>query len=144
MIVADAARDFLACVRVVHLATADRSGIPHIVPVCFALAGDTLYSTIDEKPKQGGLSRLKRLRNIAENPHVAVLADRYDEDWARLAWVRLDGRAELLPDGVEHDQAQTLLRARYKQYARMALGPLPVIACRIERVASWGDLSAVP
>lgn len=141
MIVPDAARRFLARCRVAHLATADREAVPHVVPICFALAGDTLYTTIDEKPKRSGPARLKRLRNVAENPQVAVIADRYDEDWTRLAWVMLYGRAEILTDGAGHEQAQTLLRARYRQYQAMRIDALPVIALRIERVTAWGDLA---
>jgi PPOX class probable F420-dependent enzyme len=71
---------------------------PHVVPVCFALSRDALYITIDEKPKRGPATALKRLRNIAENPAVAVITDRYDEDWARLGWVMLRGRAEILAE----------------------------------------------
>ena len=133
-------RDFLARRRVGHLATADRAGAPHVVPVCYAIDGDTLYITIDEKPKQSG-GPLKRLRNIAENPAVAVVVDRYDEAWARLGWVMLRGRAEILAAGAEHDAAQALLTARYPQYARMSLAALPVIALRIARATSWGALS---
>jgi len=134
------ARDFLARSRVGHLATADRCGAPHVVPVCFAVAGDTLYITIDRKPK-GDPRALKRLRNLAENPSAAFVADRWDEDWTRLGWVMLRGRALILDTGVEHDRAQALLRARYPQYRAMRLADLPVIAVRIERAASWGDLS---
>lgn len=132
---------FLAKRRVAYLATADRRGAPHVVPVCFAIAGDTLYITIDEKPKRPG-GTLKRLRNIAENPHVAVVTDRYDEDWTRLGWVMLRGRAEILAAGKEHDAAQALLRARYPQLRAMAIAGLPVIALRIARATSWGDLAA--
>ncbi|HZB90440.1 MAG TPA: TIGR03668 family PPOX class F420-dependent oxidoreductase [Stellaceae bacterium] len=131
-------RRFLEARPVAHLATADRAGAPHLVPVCFALAGDALYITVDEKPKRGGL--LKRLRNIAENPRVAVTADRYDQDWTRLGWVMLRGRAEILAAGAEHDEAQARLAARYPQLRAMAIAALPVIALRIERVTSWGDL----
>lgn len=133
-------RRFLGERRIAHLATADRRAIPHVVPVCFAIAGDTLYITIDQKPKRGGA--LKRLRNIAENPAVAVIADRYDEDWTRLGWVMLRGRAEILTGGSEHRDAQALLRSRYQQLAAMAIEALPVIALRIARVTRWGDLSA--
>jgi len=69
------------------------------------------------------------------------VVDRYDEDWARLGWVMLRGWAEILPGGVEHAHAQALLRARYPQLAAMALAALPVIALRIERATSWGELS---
>lgn len=137
-------RVFLAARRIAHLATADAAGAPHVVPVCFAAVDDTLYVTIDAKPKRVAGGSLKRLRNIAENPSVAFVVDRYDEDWSRLGWVMLRGRAEVLDAGEEHDRAQAVLRARYPQYAAMDLAPLPVIALRIERVTAWGDLSAEP
>ena len=135
-VLGDDERAFLEGRRVAHLATADAAGAPHVVPVCFALAGDSVYIAIDRKPKSG--RRLKRLRNIAGNPQVVLTADRYDdEDWSRLRWVMLRGRAALLESGAEHDGAQRLLRARYRQYRAMDLAPLPVIAIRIERVTSW-------
>ena len=136
-------RLFLATRRVGHLATADARAVPHVVPVCFAIADGTLYITIDEKPKQTSGHRLKRLRNIAENPAVAVSVDRYDEDWRKLGWIMLRGRAEILTEGAEHGDAQTLLKSRYPQLAAMQIVQHPVIAVRIERVTSWGDL-AVP
>src|SRR5580700_3009786 len=103
-------RRFLADRMVAHLATADARAVPHVVPVCFAIGDDTLYITIDEKPKRVTATRLKRLTNIAENPSVAVVADRYDADWTRLGWVMLRGRAETLSGGSEHARAQALLR----------------------------------
>jgi PPOX class probable F420-dependent enzyme len=130
---------FLARLRVGHLATADARAVPHLVPVCFVASEKVLYITIDQKPK-GDPRALKRLRNIAVNPVAAFVADRYDENWARLGWVMLRGPAEILTEGAEHDRAQALLRARYPQYQGMALDGLPVIAIRIERVTSWGDL----
>lgn len=133
-------RAFVETRRVAHLATADSRAVPQVVPVCFGLAEDALYITIDQKPKRDGGRPLKRLRNIAENPRVSVVFDRYDEDWRRLAWVMLHGRAGILTEGPEHDRAQALLRARYRQLEAMEIGPLPVIVMRIERVASWGDL----
>ena len=137
----DGQRRFLAQQRIAHLATADRGAVPHVVPVCFAVAGGTLYITIDEKPKRRPATALKRLKNIAENPAVAVIVDRYDEDWARLGWVMLRGRAEILREGQEHQDAQDLLRSRYPQLAAMQIATYPVIAVRIERTTSWGDLS---
>lgn len=131
---------FLASQRVGRLATADARGNPHVVPVCFAIADGTLYVTIDEKPKRPGARPLKRLRNIMENPSVAFVADRYEEDWRQLAWVMLRGRTDILADGPEHDRAQVLLRERYPQYRTMQLADLPVIALRIERVTAWGKL----
>ena len=134
-------RCFVETRRVGHLATADAAGAPYLVPVCFALRAATLYITIDEKPKRRDRP-LKRVRNILENPNVAFIVDRWDEDWARLGWVMLRGAAEILHSGAEHDAAQELLRTRYPQYRTMNLAGLPVIALRIARVASWGDLSS--
>ncbi|MDQ3261149.1 MAG: TIGR03668 family PPOX class F420-dependent oxidoreductase [Pseudomonadota bacterium] len=136
----DGERQFLAHRRIAHLATADARAVPHVVPVCFAVAQRTLYITIDEKPKRSPGGALKRLRNIAENPAVAVVVDRYDEDWALLGWVMLRGRAEILIDGAEHGDAQALLRSRYPQLKAMRIAQHPVIAVRIERTTSWGNL----
>ena len=136
----DAQRVFLERGRVGHLATADAAGVPHVIPVCYAVAEDTLYITVDEKPKRQDIP-LKRVRNILENPKAAFVLDRWDEDWRRLGWVMLRGEAEILEAGPEHDQAQALLTARYPQYRAMDLADLPVIALRIARVTSWGDLS---
>jgi PPOX class probable F420-dependent enzyme len=134
-------RLFLNNRRVAHLATADRRAAPHVVPVCFAMSNDTLYVTIDEKPKRSLSRPLKRLQNIAQNPAVAVVVDRYDEDWGQLGWVMLRGHAEILIDGREHDQAQALLRCRYPQLKRMQIAELPVIAVHIVSATSWGNLS---
>ncbi len=132
---------FLDRHRVARLATAGKDGQPHLVPVCFGRQGASIYIAIDEKPKRRPLS-LKRLRNIAENPFSALLVDRYEEDWSRLGWVMLRGRAEILFAGAEHESAQALLRARYAQLEAMRLEGLPVIALRVEKVASWGNLEA--
>jgi PPOX class probable F420-dependent enzyme len=138
----DRARAFLLSRRVAHLATADAAAVPHVVPVCFALDAASLYVTIDAKPKSG--RKLKRLANLEANPACSLVADRWSEDWARLGWVMLHGRAEILESGPEHDAAQALLRARYLQYRSMDLAALPVIALRVARVRCWGDLSADP
>ena len=135
------ARGFLEASRVGHLATADAGAAPHVVPVCFACTDSTLYITIDAKPK-GDAAGLKRLRNILANPVAAFVADHYDEDWSRLGWVMLRGGAEILDAGAEHDRAQALLRARYAQYRAMPIEALPVIALRVARVVTWGNLSA--
>ena len=140
-----AERQFLESRRVAYLATADAGGAPHVVPVCFALDEAEVYITIDEKPKRVAAAALKRLRNIAENPIVALVADRYDDrDWSRLGWVMLRGRAEIIHRGTEHVKAQRLLRERYRQLIDMAIEDLPVIAIRIQRVTSWGRLSVSP
>jgi PPOX class probable F420-dependent enzyme len=137
----DPQRGFLDRARVARLATADARGAPHLVPVCFVVEDRSLYITVDEKPKRTDIP-LKRIRNIQENPAVAVTVDRWDEDWSRLAWLMLRGRAEILADGAEHARAQALLRAKYPQYRSMAIETLPVIALRIERVLGWGAMDA--
>ena len=129
-------RNFLKRRRIGHLATVDHSGKPHLVPACFVAHSDSLYTAIDEKPKNGRI--LKRVQNILENPNVAFLVDHYEEDWSRLGWARIDGTAELLSDGTERDEAIRLLRFRYVPYRTMQLSA--VIAIRILRVGSWGNL----
>ena len=138
----EAEREFLLARRVLRLATVDPGGQPYLVPICFALDGDTLYSAIDEKPKQASPGGLRRLRNVAANPRVALLADRYDEDWSKLGFVLLLGEARILVEGREHRRAIELLRARYTQYRSMDLEARPVLAIRIERATSWGAVGS--
>ena len=135
------ARLFLERRRVAHLATANATGAPHVVPICFALVGDSLYVSIDEKPKRGTPMQLRRVRNIEQNPRVAVVADVYDDnDWARLGFVLVHGRARILSAGEEHRRALEALRGKYAQYRAMALEERPVIAIAVERVTSWGRI----
>jgi PPOX class probable F420-dependent enzyme len=138
----DQQRRFLEAGRVARLATADARGRPHVVPVCYALIESTVYFTIDEKPKRRPGARLKRLSNLRANPFAALVVDRYDEDWSRLGWVMVQGRADVLEAGLEHDLAQARLRARYPQLATMRIEGLPVVAVRVEHAASWGWLDA--
>ncbi|MDQ6673606.1 MAG: TIGR03668 family PPOX class F420-dependent oxidoreductase [Chloroflexota bacterium] len=135
-------RAFLDAQRVAHLATADASGMPHVVPICFSLVGETLYVAIDEKPKRGDPMRLRRLRNLAENPRVAIVADVYDDThWSRLGFVLVRGIARVLIEGPEHARAVSALQDKYVQYRGMALEQRPVIAAEIDRVTAWGQLS---
>jgi PPOX class probable F420-dependent enzyme len=136
---------FLVRQRVARLATADARGRPHAVPVCFAYSPGALYIALDEKPKDVPPDRLKRVRNILENPNVTLIADRYAEDWGRLAFVMVRGRAGLLePGSEEHAAAVRLLRGKYHQYEKMKIEENPVIAVRPEHVASWGALDLPP
>src|SRR6266571_2309194 len=107
-------RERFATARLAHLATADSSGAPHVVPVVIALDGDTIYFAVDQKPKQ--TRDLKRLRNIAINPSVAVLVDHYEEDWEALWWVRAEGSARVVDPCQDLDRAMTLLAQRHEQY----------------------------
>jgi PPOX class probable F420-dependent enzyme len=148
----DRIRRFLTRQRVAHFATADSGGAPHVVPICFALVGERVYVALDEKPKRlTDLTRLRRVRNLIENPRVAIVVDVYDDhDWSRLGFALLRGRARLLladqvdVSGDERSTALAALRARYEQYRSMALEERPIIAVDIERVGSWGNLDAEP
>jgi PPOX class probable F420-dependent enzyme len=134
-VTADEARARFAAARVARLATADAAGRPHLVPIVFAVAGDTVYSAVDHKPKR--TTRLRRLANVAANPAAALLADHYDEDWSALWWVRADGRGRVLEPGEpEAARAVALLRERYRQYAD-APPSGPVLAVDVERWSGW-------
>lgn len=130
---------FIERQRVAHLATADADGRPQVVPVCFAYLDGRIYIAIDEKPKRS--LRLKRLRNIEENPQVSLVFDRYDDDWSRLGWVMVHGGAALIDGGPEHERAVAALRERYAPYRSMALEGRPVMRVKVVRVASWGNLA---
>ena len=136
-----AEQKFIQHHRVGRLATADATGVPHVIPVCFVCAENNIYITVDEKPKTSSPKTLKRLRNISENINVAMVVDEYDEDWSRLAWVLFRGHAKILANGNEHTLAQELLRGRYPQMLEMKLKSLPVIAIRLTKVTSWGNLN---
>lgn len=129
------ARERFGGARTAHLATADAAGRPHVVVVCFALEGDDVYSAVDAKPKS--TPRLRRLRNLRENPRCSVLVDHYDDaDWTRLWWVRGDGAGRILPRGAQRDRALTLLAERYRQY-RETPPAGPVLAVRVQRWSGW-------
>lgn len=121
--------------RVARLATVSADGAPHLVPVVFVVCGDTLYTAVDDKPKT--TRRLVRLANIAATGRVSLLVDHYDDDWSRLWWVRVDGRAEVL--SADADEARTAidaLAAKYRQYRSMRPAG-PVIAVRGLRYREW-------
>ena len=134
-------RKFIESNRVARLATVDEKGSPHVVPVCFVCIGNDIYITIDEKPKTSDPKSLKRIRNIKANPKIALILDKYDEDWTRLAWVLVRGHADILESGGEQSSAQESLRRRYPQLRKMMLKRMPVIAIRIAKVTSWGALA---
>jgi PPOX class probable F420-dependent enzyme len=128
------ARELLAGARVARLATVSTAGVPHLVPVTFAVADDTVYTAVDGKPK--ATAGLRRLANIRRSPAVAILADHYDEDWTTLWWVRADGVASVLDDPAAMARPLGLLARRYPQYASVPL-PGPVIAIRISAWTGW-------
>ncbi len=129
---------FVRAHRVARLATVDGSGRPLVLPICYVVEGETLCSPTDAKPKRVPVERLKRLRNVLENPHVAVVVDDYSEDWTRLAYVILHGTAEVLTAGPTFAQAVLALRAKYPQYQQMPIEATPMIAVQLTRAVSWG------
>ena len=127
-------RSRVAAQRVARLATLDRDGRPHLVPVVFALVGDTLYTAVDAKPKRS--RRLRRIENARERPDVTVLVDHYEDDWTRLWWARLRGRARVLDGGDEAERALEALAAKYEQYVQAPPG-LPVLAVDVDEWRGW-------
>lgn len=131
--------DLLETGRVGHLATADARGRPHVVPVCFVFLDPSIYVVIDAKPKRSPALALRRVRNIMENDRAALVVDHYEEDWERLRYVLVFGRASLLAPGDEAERRRALevLRAKYPQYRTMTLEDRPVIKIRVERTVVW-------
>jgi PPOX class probable F420-dependent enzyme len=148
-----AVRSFIASARTATLATLGPSGRPRLVPICFVVSGDgpdvrlRIHTPLDDKPKRSDDPHdLARVRDLLVLPDATLLVDRWCEDWSRLGWARLDGRAVLLePEPHERDEhaaAVTALRAKYPQYAGHRLEDRPILRITVDRVVSWGDLSA--
>ena len=123
--------------RVARFATADSSGAPHLIPICFVYDGAAFYSVLDQKPKRTSVTRLRRVRNILENPKVALVVDSYEEDWSRLWYILVTGTATLLEPGKEQSEAVAMLREKYAQYRDMDLEYAPVIKIEPDKVVSW-------
>jgi PPOX class probable F420-dependent enzyme len=129
--------------RVARLATLDAKSRPHIVPVCFAYDGKVFYTAVDRKPKRVPGERLARLQNIRAIPRVALLIDKYEEDWTQLWYILIRGKAKLIPDSAHKERAWAIrkLRAKYPQYAGgMLSDDAPVIRITPERTTSWGKI----
>ncbi len=133
--------NFISGARVARLATADQAGQPHNVPLCYWFDGARIYFVIDEKPKRRTGTQIKRMRNIAENPRVALVIDCYEEDWAHLAYVLIRGHARVVDDQNEYMLALRNLRDKYSQYRGMALAPEKNLIVKIdpEHVHAWGQ-----
>jgi PPOX class probable F420-dependent enzyme len=126
------ARERFATARVARLATVGPDGAPHLVPVVFAVLGETVYSVVDQKPKRGG--ELQRLANVRANGRAALLADHYEEDWEALWWVRADGTARILD--ADEPEARSAIEALSERYPQQhAVGP--VLAVDVERWSGW-------
>jgi PPOX class probable F420-dependent enzyme len=124
-----------ATARVARLATVGPDDLPHVVPITFAVVGDTIVHAVDHKPKR--TRALRRLANIAGHPAVSVLADHYDEDWRALWWVRADGRARIVD--ADSDEGAAAIAALVERYAQYAQRPPegPVVVVDVERWSSW-------
>ena len=137
-------RTFLGSARRAVLATIAPDGHPRLVPICFVVIGEPsiLYTPIDDKPKRTeDPLTLARVRDIAADPRVVILVDRWDEDWTRLSWLRVEGRGTLLQPSAtpaENAAAVTALRAKYRQYETHRLEPRPLIRVTLDRVTDWG------
>ncbi len=124
--------------RVARLATADGEGRPAVIPICYAFDGEHFYSPVDEKPKRVAPRRLKRVRNIETNPHVALVIDDYADDWSKLVYVFVTGTAAVIEPGAgEHARAVALLRDKYPQYRAMAIDERIIIKVTPARVNVW-------
>ncbi len=135
-------RRLLAEARTATLATIDPNGRARLVPICFVVAGDVVWSPLDEKPKAVEDPRaLARVRDIAARPGVTLLVDRWSEDWTELAWVRLHGSASLVEPGAVPKGLIAAIRSRYPQYREQDLEHRPTLRISIDRVVGW---SATP
>lgn len=132
-----AERALIAEARRASLSTIGDDGRPRLVPICFVVIDDVAWSPLDAKPKSvDDGRRLARVRDIARDPRVTLLVDRWSEDWSELAWVRLDGSAALVEPPLPEDVVEALV-GRYPQYASHDLGARPVIRIDLERATSW-------
>jgi len=115
------------------------------VPIVFVWTDDVLYTPLDRKPKRDDdWHALRRVRNIETNGRVAIVVDRYDEDWSHLAWVMVEGVATILESGAERDAAAALLLAKYAQYEQLPLESRPIVRVEIERSSEWSSGSPSP
>jgi PPOX class probable F420-dependent enzyme len=130
------ARLYVSTARIARLATVTSSGDPHVVPCCFVLLGDTIYSAVDTKPKS--TLALRRLDNLRANPRAALLVDHYEAKWSRLWWVRVDGAGRIVETEGERKRARQALTDKYEQYEENPPQG-DVIAIGIETWRSWPD-----
>jgi PPOX class probable F420-dependent enzyme len=138
-VLTDADLEFLDRARTAALATIAPDGNARLVPICYVVIDDVLWSPLDEKPKSvSDVRQLARIRDIERDPRVTLLIDRWSEDWSELAWLRLDGRAQVVGS---HPTVVAALRAKYPQYVDHDLEARPMIKIAIGRVTSW-DASA--
>lgn len=126
------------------MATVDEAAKPHIVPICYAFVSGLIYTPIDKKPKSVSVNTLKRIKNLRSNPYVSFVIDKYYEDWNRLYYLKIAGRADLIERGEEYENSLMSLCEKYSQYRDMDLLNLglPVIKISPHRIVSWGDITS--
>ena len=132
---------FVKSARVARLATADADAQPHAIPVCFELMDGAIYIGLDAKPKTVGVLRLRRVRNLIDNPQASLIVDRYDEDWTQLGYVLISATATLDLDEPERAAAVRALKRKYPQYQTLLPDDAPVIKLTPTRITAWGDLT---
>lgn len=129
--------------RVARLATFNAKSGPHIIPICFTYDGNFFYTAIDQKSKRVAPERLARLRNIRALPKVALLIDKYDEDWTQVWYILVRGHAKLVPRSKHKERASAIreLRGKYPQYSRgMLADDAPIIRITPDRTISWSNI----
>lgn len=131
-------RVFLDSNKIGRLGTTDLSGQPLVVPICYAVSADCIYSVIDNKPKNVKQRELKRIRNIRKNPKVCLTVDVYSDEWSTLGFVLVKGYASILSSGPDHDKASELLKDKYPQYTNMDFVGRPMICISPAKIIKWG------
>ncbi len=123
------------------MATVGKLGKPLVVPICFAFDGNFIYSPIDKKPKSVSAGKLKRIRNIINNPNISLVIDEYLENWSMLYYLIIQGTAEIIDEGEEYENSLSMLSKKYDQYREMGLESLgaPVIKITPDKIISWGN-----
>jgi PPOX class probable F420-dependent enzyme len=139
LIITPAVEEFIERARVARLATIDSEFKPHLVPVVFVFDGNHFFIPVDEKRKTAKPEKLKRIRNIQENPNVTLLIDEYSEDWTKLAFVMIQGKASVAikeEGNIQVRQAYKKLMTKYLQYQQVGVGEMCIIITP-KKVASW-------
>ncbi len=133
---------FIQTHKIARMATVDKLGKPLVHPICYVFDGNNIYTPIDNKPKRVKVNELKRIKNILENQNISIVIDDYDDDWNKLSYVIIHGKAELIHGGKEYHESLRILSEKYPQYREMALAELnlPVIRIVPNRIISWGNI----
>jgi len=141
LIILPAVEEFIERARVARLATIDSEFKPHLVPVVFVFDGNHFFIPVDEKRKAAKPEKLKRIRNIQDNPNVTLLIDEYSEDWTKLAFVMIQGKASVATKeegNIQVREAYKKLMTKYLQYQKVSVGEMCIIITP-KKVASWSN-----